>query len=384
MMEHAIPLVDLKAQYLSIKDEIDGAIARVVSSATFVGGEEVERFEEEFARYIGAAHCVGCGNGTDALELALRAVGVVAGDEVITVAHTFMATVEAIIAVGAWPVFVDVCDDTLVMDTTKIEAAITKRTTAIVPVHLYGNPVDMDPLMRVANQHGLRVVEDAAQAHGARYKDRKVGTITMGGAAAFSFYPGKNLGAYGDAGAVVTNDSSVAEWVRKARDHGRMRKYEHELIGCNSRLDAIQAAVLRAKLKHLSTWTRTRRELAAEYDACLGGVSGVRLTSTTAGAESAHPLYVVRCAERDAVRQRLSQAGIKTGVHYPVPAHLQRAYRTLNILQRVYRTINIPICQLPVTEKAAESVLSLPLYPELRFSQARYVAKKIAELKGEI
>ncbi len=345
-----IPLVDLQGQYLAIREEIDAAIARVLARASFILGEEVAAFEEEFAAYCGARWCVACANGTDALELALEAVGVGPGDEVITVAHTFIATAEAITSRGATPVFVDVRDDTLLMDVEAVERAVTARTRAVVPVHLYGQTVEMAPLLALARRHGLKVVEDAAQAHGARTEGRSAGAL--GDAAAFSFYPGKNLGAYGDAGAVVTSDAAVAGRMRQARDHGRSSKYEHDFPGRNSRMDGLQGAVLRVKLGHLESWNRTRRELAARYDRLLAGVPGVRTVTVAAGCEPACHLYVVRVPERDRVLAALRERGIQAGVHYPVPLHRQRAYADLGLVAG----------DLPITERAAAEVLSLPLY----------------------
>jgi dTDP-4-amino-4,6-dideoxygalactose transaminase len=351
-MAKRIPLVDLKAQYQALRPEIDEAIGRVIDRTSFILGEEVERFEAEFAAYCGVAHAVGCANGTDALTLALQAVGVRPGDEVVTVAHTFIATAEAIGAVGARPVFVDVLPGTLLMDPSLLERAITPRTRAILPVHLYGQMVDMDAVMAVARRRGLKVVEDAAQAHGARHRGRRAGSI--GDAAAFSFYPGKNLGAYGDAGAVVTNDPAVAGWVAKARNHGRATKYEHDFEGRNSRMDGLQGAVLRVKLRRLDGWNERRRELARKYDARLAG-TGAKPVEVAAGAEPVHHLYVVETSDRDAALARLAAAGIEGGIHYPVPLHVQKAYAHVGLARG----------SLPVTERAAARILSLPLYPEM-------------------
>lgn len=345
-----IPLVDLQGQYLAIREEIDSAISRVLARASFILGEEVAAFEEEFAAYCGARWCVACANGTDALELALEAVGVGVGDEVITVAHTFIATAEAINSRGARPVFVDVRDDTLLMDIDAVERAITPQTRAVVPVHLYGQTVEMAPLLELARRHGLRVVEDSAQAHGARAEGRCAGTL--GDVASFSFYPGKNLGAYGDAGAVVTSDPAVAGRVRQARDHGRSSKYEHDFPGRNSRMDGLQGAVLRVKLRHLEDWNRTRRELAARYDRLLAGVAEIRPVAVASGCEPSRHLYVVRVPRRDRVLGALRELGVQAGVHYPVPLHRQRAYANLGLGHGT----------LPITERAAAEVLSLPLY----------------------
>ena len=353
-----IPLVDLHAQYASIKDEIDAAIGQTLDAAAFILGPEVEAFESEFAAYCGAESCVACGNGTDALELVFKALGVGPGDEVVTVAHTFIATAEAISAVGARPVFVDVRPDTLLMDVGLVERAITGRTKAVVPVHLYGQPVDMDPLLEIARRRGLKVVEDAAQIDGARYGGRAAGTL--GDAATFSFYPGKNLGAYGDAGAVVTNHAAIAGFVRKARNHGRASKYEHDFEGRNSRMDGLQGAVLRVKLRHLDAWNRRRRELAGLYDRAFVGTA-VRAVVVAPGVESVYHLYVARVPRRDDVVAGLRRLGIEAGIHYPLPLHLQRAYAYLGTKPG----------SLPVTEQAAGEVLSLPLYPEMSDATAR-------------
>ncbi len=363
-----INLVDLKAQYLSIKDEVDAAISRVIGNTAFILGREAAEFEREFAAYCGVGHAVGCGNGTDALELAYEALGIGPGSEIITVAHTFIATAEAAVRAGAKPVFVDVRDDTLLMDVSKVEAAITDRTAAIVPVHLYGQCADMDPILDIARRRGIRVVEDAAQAHGAEYKGRRAGS--MGDAAAFSFYPGKNLGAYGDAGAVATNDPALDARIRKARDHGSASKYDHEFAGRNSRLDGIQAAVLRVKLKRLDAWTEARRAAAARYDALLKDLfeSGrIRRVAESPDCRHVYHLYVIRVPDRDGVLEKLNAAGIRAGMHYPVPLHMQKAFAWLGV----------PKGSLPVTEKAAAEVLSLPLYPELTEGQARRVAEAL-------
>jgi dTDP-4-amino-4,6-dideoxygalactose transaminase len=366
MSRTPVPLVDLRAQYASIRPEVDEAMARVISRTSFILGEEVEAFEQEFARYCEVGHAVGCGNGTDALELALQAVGVKPGDEVITVSHTFTATAEAVVNVGARPVFVDVRPDTLLMDVRLVAAAITPRTRAIVPVHLYGQVVDMDPLLELARSHGLRVVEDAAQAHGARYKGRRAGS--MGDAGSFSFYPGKNLGAYGDAGAIVTRDREAADWMRRARNHGRATKYEHDFVGRNSRMDGLQGAVLRVKLRHLDGWNERRRELAAAYRKHLAGATSVSVVVPQAEVESAYHLFVVRVPRRDALLERLKKEGVEAGVHYPVPLHRQKAYAPYPPTPP----------RLEVTEAAAASILSLPLYPELDPKELARIAELVA------
>jgi dTDP-4-amino-4,6-dideoxygalactose transaminase len=369
MSEQAIPLVDLKAQYRSIQGAIDAAIQRVIDNTSFVLGPEVEAFEKDFATFCQAAHCVAVANGTDAAAMALEAVGVKRGDEVITVAHTFIATAEGISEIGAIPVFVDVCEDTLLMDPGKVEAAITPRTRAIVPVHLYGQAADMDAILAIAKRHGLKVVEDACQAHGAEYKGRRVGT--MGDAATFSFYPGKNLGAYGDGGAIVTNDAAAAAWLRKKRNHGRATKYTHDFEGRNSRMDGLQGAVLKVKLPHLDGWNARRRELAARYDQLLGGMPQVRPVGVAQECLAVYHLYVVRVPNRDKVLDCLKEQGIEGGIHYPVPLHLQDAFSGQGL----------PRGTFPITERAADEILSLPIYPEMDFPmQDRVVATLVKAL----
>jgi len=359
-----IPLVDLKAQYKTIKEEVDEAIQRVIDSSSFIMGEEVRLFEQEFAQYIGAKHAVGVGSGTDALHLALLAVGVGPGDEVITVSHTFIATGGAVTQCGAKPVFVDIDPRTYNIDVTRVERAITSRTKALLPVHLYGQPADMDPLLDLAERYHLPVIEDAAQAHGAEYKGQKTGTF--GKAACFSFYPAKNLGAYGDAGMVVTNDDQVAQKVRLWRDHGRESKYVHLVEGFGKRLDTIQAAVLRVKLRRLPAWNAQRRQNALLYTQLLGG-TGVVCPYEPEYARSVYHQYVIRVREREKMQVRLKEDGISTGVHYPLPLHLQPAYARLGYQPGA----------LPATEKAAEEVLSLPMYPELTPEQIEFIASRV-------
>lgn len=366
-MMDSIPLVDLKAQYLSIRAEIDAAIQRVLNHTHFILGEEVEAFEAAFAKYVGANGAVGVASGTAALFLALKACDVGPGDEVITTAHTFIATAEAISQTGARPVFVDIDPATYTLDPALVEQAITPRTKAILPVHLYGQPADMDPLLRVAQRHNLRVIEDAAQAHGAEYRGRRCGSI--GDLACFSFYPGKNLGAYGDAGAVTGNDRSLLERVRKLRDHGRTTKYEHEEIGFGERLDALQAAILRVKLGHLDEWTVSRRRWARTYSELL---SGLPLVPPLEAPDRKHVyhLYVIRVpSKRDDLLTFLKQRGIGAGIHYPVPLQRQPAYARLGYGEMT----------LAETEKVASEVLSLPLYPELTEDQVAIVTDAIRE-----
>lgn len=363
----SIPLVDLKAQYAAIRDEVDAAIRRVLDHTHFILGEEVQAFEAEFARYVGAQGAVGVASGTAALFLALKACGIGPGDEVITTAHTFIATAEAISHTGARPVFVDIDSATCSLDPHLVEQAITPRTKAILPVHLYGQPADMEPLLDIARRNGLRVIEDAAQAHGAEYRGRRCGSI--GDLACFSFYPGKNLGAYGDGGAVTGNDPALLERVRKLRDHGRTTKYEHEEVGYGERLDALQAAVLRVKLAHLDDWTAARRRWAAAYTELLAGLP-VLTPVEAPGRKHVYHLYVIRVPEgRDSLLSFLKQRGVGAGIHYPVPLHRQLAYA-----RDGYADL-----RLPETEKAAAQVLSLPLYPELTEAQLERVVAAIRE-----
>jgi dTDP-4-amino-4,6-dideoxygalactose transaminase len=362
----AIPLVDLQAQYQTIKTEIDLAIERIVSNTAFIGGNDVKEFEKEFAAYCEVKACTSVGNGTDALYLALRGLGIAPGDEVITASHTFIATSEAISQVGAKPVFVEVEEDTLLISPDAVEAAITPKTKAIIAVHIYGQPCDMDRLMAIAKKHGLKVVEDAAQAHGARWKGQRVGSL--GHIACFSFYPGKNLGAYGDGGAVVSNDEDLIKRVRMLANHGRLEKYTHEIEGVNSRLDGLQAAILRVKLPYLDKWNARRDEIAKEYMRALKD-SGVRLPVIRPEAESGWHLFVIRVQDRDGLQQFLKARGVSTGVHYPIPLHRQRAYEYLQM----------PEGSLPITEKAATEIVSLPLYSELTDSMLDQVVQAILD-----
>ncbi|MGC8836830.1 MAG: DegT/DnrJ/EryC1/StrS family aminotransferase [Anaerolineae bacterium] len=365
-MADSIPLVDLKAQYLRIKDEIDAAIQRCIDGANFILGPEVAAFEEEFAAFCGVRHVVGVDSGTAALHLALRILGVGPGDEVVTTTYTFIATAEAVSLVGARPVFVDVDPRTYNMDPAKLEAAITPRTRAVIAVHLAGQPADMDPILEIARRHGLPVIEDAAQAHGAAYKGRPVGTF--GDLACFSFYPGKNLGCYGDGGALATDRDDYADQARLLRDHGRRSKYEHLVIGYGYRLDALQAAILRAKLPHLHAWNEERRAHAADYARLLRPL-GVGLPQELPGARSVYHLYMVRVPARDRVFAYMRERGIGVGIHYPIPLHLQPVYRDLG-----YREGDFP-----EAERAAREVLSLPMYPELTQAQMERVVAVLAE-----
>jgi dTDP-4-amino-4,6-dideoxygalactose transaminase len=361
-----IPLVDLKAQYDAIKFEIDSAIQRVVENTSFILGREVADFEREFARHVGAEGAVGVASGTAALHLAFRACGIGPGDEVITTAHTFIASSEAISQTGARPVFVDIDPRTYNLDPARVREAVNERTKAILPVHLYGQPAALGPLLEIAERHNLRLIEDAAQAHGAEYQERRCGSI--GHLACFSFYPGKNLGAYGDAGAVTSNDAELLDKVRKLRDHGRTTKYEHDEIGFGERIDALQAAILAAKLPHLEDWTEARRAHARLYDELLAGCDVVTPFESPEVRHVYH-LYVIRARRRDELLARLKERGIGAGIHYPLPLHRQPAY-----LKQGYGDLS-----LPVTEQVAAEVLSLPMYPELTREQIEYVAEAVRE-----
>jgi dTDP-4-amino-4,6-dideoxygalactose transaminase len=355
-----IPLVDLKAQYQFLKPEIAAAIELVLDSGQFVLGDQVAAFEQEFAQYVGAAEGIGVNTGTSALHLALLAAGVGLGDEVITVPFTFVATVAAIGYTGARAVFVDIDPLSYTMDVTELERAVTPRTKAIVPVHLYGHSADMDPILEVARRHGLVVIEDACQAHGAEYKDRRVGSIGLMGC--FSFYPGKNLGACGEGGMVVTSDPQCARTVRMLRDWGQDRKYHHVLKGFNYRMEGLQGSILRVKLRHLDGWTEARRTHARGYDSLLAD-AGLVTPAERPWARHVYHIYAVRTRARDALQRTLHANGVQSGIHYPVPVHLQPAYADLG-----YRA-----GQFPQAERAAAEVLSLPMYPELSRTQREMV-----------
>lgn len=365
-----IAFVDLRRQYDTIAAEITDTMAAVVHQSAFVGGQHVARFEREFADYCEAEHCIGVANGTDALELCLRALEIGPGDEVITVPNSFIATAAAITAVGATPVFVDVDPHTHQLDATLLPAAITARTRAIMPVHLYGHPADLDPILAAARERGLAVIEDACQAHGARYKGRRVGAI--GTVGCFSFYPGKNLGAYGDGGAVVTNSPDLAARIRQLADHGRVDKYRHAVIGRNSRLDGLQAAVLSTKLRHLDDWNAARRRIATSLDAQLAP-SDVVPTTVAPDVEPVYHLYVVQTAQRETLQSALGEAGIATGIHYPIPIHLQPAYADLRAQS------GIGPGSYPVAERLAGEVLSLPIFAELRADEIAHIGATVRE-----
>jgi dTDP-4-amino-4,6-dideoxygalactose transaminase len=362
-----IPFVDLRAQYLSIKAEIDEAIARVLETTAFVLGREVEAFETAFAEYVGARFCIGLNSGTAAVQLAVMACGLGAGDEVIVPANTFFASAEGVSTANASPVFVDADPLSYNIDPARIEAAITERTRAIMPVHLYGQAADLDPIFEIARRHNLLVIEDAAQAHGSLYNGKRVGALSAAGC--FSFYPGKNLGAYGEGGAVVTNDEEVARRVRLLRDHGSEQKYRHEIVGYNFRLEGIQGAVLGVKLRHLDKWNDLRRAHAARYDELLAG-SPLVLPREMPYARHIYHLYVVQTDARDALQQRLSKAGVQTGIHYPIPIHLQPAYASMGHQPGDF----------PEAEQQAQRVLSLPMFPELTDEQIEQVAEAISNL----
>ena len=361
-----IQLVDLKAQYAGIQADIDAAIERVLKNTSFILGKETAQFEEEFARYVQTTGAVGVASGTAALQLAMLACGIGPGDEVITSAHTFMATAEPISQIGAKPIFVDIDANTYNLDPNLVEQAITERTSAIIPVHLYGQPASMDEFRDIAARHDLWLIEDAAQAHGAEYREQRCGSI--GDIACFSFYPGKNLGAYGDAGAVTSNNEELIARVRKLRDHGRISKYEHDEIGFGERLDGLQAAILAAKLPHLEDWTAKRRAHAKLYDELLAGCE-VITPYHRPDVRHVYHLYVIRTAHRDKLLAHLKSKGIGAGVHYPIPLHRQPVYA-----KQGYADIS-----LPVTEQVAAEVLSLPMYPELTTNEIHYVADSVKE-----
>jgi dTDP-4-amino-4,6-dideoxygalactose transaminase len=365
-----IPLLDLDAMHREIKAELDEAWRQVSQSAKFIGGEFVERFEAEWASYCHADHCVGVASGTAALELSLAALGIGPGDEVIVPANTFVATATAVVAVNATPVFIDVEPATLLMTAASVEAALSARTAAVIPVHLYGQPVDMDAINQVAAAAGIEVIEDACQAHGATWRGRSVGTL--GRIGCFSFYPGKNLGAFGDAGAVVTNDHALAEHVRSISNYGRKgAPYHHEVVGTNKRLDGLQAAILSVKLKRLAAWTEGRRRAAARYEAALADLP-VSMVQNAPGAFNTYHLAVIRTAWRDELRERLASEGISTGIHYPIPCHLQPAFASADVPS------------LPVAERAAEQILSLPMHPHLSDADIAFIADAIDRALTEL
>lgn len=366
-----IPFLDLKAQYREISRDVQEAIGRVIENADFILGKELSLFEREFAAYCGVEHAVGVDSGISALELALRAAGIGKGDEVITVSHTFIATVSAISFTGAKPIFVDVDPLTYTMDVQQLASSVTPNTRAILPVHLYGQSADMDPILDIAKRHGFKVIEDACQAHGARYKGRRVGSI--GDVGCFSFYPGKNLGGFGDGGMLVTNDAGLADRVRMLRNYGQREKYHHEFLAYNRRLDTLQAAVLRVKLRQLDRWNNARQDCAARYTKLLGRIEDVGLPLVGSDRDHVYHLYVIQHADRDGLQARLKEHGIVTGLHYPIPVHLQPCFADVSIEQR----------PLPVSERLARRLLSLPIFPELTEQQAEFVCDVIANFKSE-
>ncbi len=362
----SVPFLDLGAQYRSLKTEIDDGIARVIAKTAFAGGPEVAAFEQEFAAYCGAPHCVGLSSGTAALELLLRAWGIGPGHEVIVPTHTFFATAEAVSLVGATPVFTDVLRSGL-MDPAAIPKVLTAKTKVIIPVHLYGQPADMDAILAIARPKKIIVIEDSCQAHGAVYKGKRTGNLAD--AAAFSFYPGKNLGAYGEAGAITTADPGVAENVRLLREHGSKTKYEHIVVGRNDRMDGIQGAILRAKLPKLDGWNARRCALAKRYQSLLAGVPGIGFIADDADRESVYHLFVIRVKDRRKTQAMLTDRGVGTGIHYPIPLHLQRVYSSLGHKRGDF----------PVAEAMTDEILSLPMFPEMTEQQQDAVVTAVKE-----
>lgn len=360
-----VPFLDLKAQHEPLKKEILAAIEKVIDANAFAGGPYVARFEEEFAAFCRVPFAVGVANGTDALWFALLALGVEPGDEVITVPGTFLATAEAITYCGARPVFVDIDEETYTMDPAGLEAAITPRTKAIIPVHLFGQMADMDPIMAIARRHNLPVVEDACQAHGAEYQGATAGS--MGAAGCFSFYPGKNLGAFGEAGGIITSNEELLRKMRMLRDHGQSKKYHHAVVGWNGRMDGIQGAVLSIKLRHLAKANEARRRHAAHYQSLLASEEGVIIPQEAAGRRHVFHVYATRVKNRDAVLQEMEQRGVHCGIHYPIPVHLQEAYRHLGYQRGAF----------PVAERCANEFLSLPMFPELTEEQIETVVTEL-------
>lgn len=363
-----VPFVDLKSQYESIKNEIDSVVSDVIAKSAFIGGPYVKAFESAFAEFCNVKHCVGVANGTDALCIALKAFDIGGGDEVITVANSFIATSEAITMTGAKVVFVDINPQTYNIDVEKIEEKVTEKTKAIIPVHLYGQPADMGPILEIARKHNLKVIEDAAQAHGAVYRDRQIGSI--GDMACFSFYPGKNLGAYGDAGAIVANDDGLALKARMIANHGRVDKYDHEIEGVNSRLDGLQAAILEVKLRHLSKWLESRRENAYLYNKYLENTDMV-VPVEIDNVKTVYHLYVVRVKKelRQKLQEHLKSKGVATGIHYPITLPNLKAYEYLNHNENDFSEAT----------RASQEILSLPIFPELEEKQIQYIAEAIKE-----
>jgi dTDP-4-amino-4,6-dideoxygalactose transaminase len=368
-----VPFVSLKREYAEIKEEIYKAIQRVLEKQWFILGEELEKFEQEFSNYIGAEYGIGVNSGSDALYLAVKALGVGKGDEIITVSHTFQSTVDAIVRNEAKPIFVDIDPETYTIDVSQIRRKITERTKAIIPVHLYGHPSDIDPIIEIAEKHNLFVIEDACQAHGAEYKGKKVGGI--GDIGCFSFYPAKNLGAYGDAGMIITNNEKLARKLRMMRNYGQSKKYHHEFIGMNSRLDEIQAAILRVKLKHLDKWNEKRRRAARLYNELLEDSKAIT-PAQKEYAKHVYYIYVIKHENRNKLKEYLENQGIQTLIHYPIPIHRQKAYTILGIAAR-----------LPETEKTCNEILSLPMHPWLKREEINLIAeavKSAEKITGDI
>lgn len=362
-----VPFVDLRAQYKSIKHLINPAIQEILDNTAFIQGNAVKDFEKKFAKEHNVKYCLGLGSGTDAIHLALWALNVGQGDEVITVSHTFIATVEGITLTGATPVFVDIDPLSYTMDPSKVEAAITNKTKAIIPVHLYGQSVDLDPILKIAKKHNLYVIEDAAQAHYTEYKGKRIGGFGIVGC--FSFYPGKNLGAYGEAGGVVTNDDSLAQKITKLRDHGQAKKYYHDLEGHNYRMDNLQGAILGVKLPHLESWTSARQKNAELYTKLLNNIDGLVTPKVMHYSNHVYHLYVIRVNDKDGLQKYLETKGISTGFHYPIPLHLQEACKKYGYT----------VGDFPVTETVANSIISLPMYAELTEAHIHYVVDSIKE-----
>jgi dTDP-4-amino-4,6-dideoxygalactose transaminase len=365
-----VPFLDLKIQHQTIQDELVDAVGQVMAKTAFAGGPFVEEFETQFASFCQSGFCVGVGSGTEALWLTLLALGLGPGDEVITVPNTFMATAEAITYCGAMPVFVEIEEESYTMDPTLLEKAITPRTKAVIPVHLFGQMADMDPIMEIADSYSLYVIEDAAQAHGAEYKGRVAGSI--GDAGCFSFYPGKNLGACGEAGAVVTSSSELDYRIRMLRDHGQAAKYHHKMIGWNARMDGLQGAILNVKLKHLPSWTEKRRENAQRYDELLSRLDGLITPTESNSRKHVYHIYAVRVDRRDEFIKSLAKKDIFCGIHYPIPVHLQEAYRFLRLNSGAF----------PIAELCASQFVSLPMFAELSNEQMDHVAGEISGLLG--
>lgn len=360
-----IPYLNLQKQYIDIKEEIDQAIFSVIEKSAYSGGQFVEEFEVEFAKYCNCKYAIGVGSGTEAIWFALIALGVARGEEVITAPNTFFATVEAIKQCGAETVFVDINEKNYNIDVEKIEAAITKDTRAIIPVHLYGQMTNMEPVMEIARKHNLAVIEDACQAHGSECNGKMPGIY--GDCACFSFYPGKNLGAYGEAGAVVTNNEHLGKMIKVLRDHGQDKKYFHNYFGWNGRMDGLQGAILNVKLKHLEKWNEMRRKNATLYNELLRHNQNIKLPKEETQMKHVYHIYAIRSKHRDGLKMMLDEKGIETGIHYPIPVHLQNAYKNNGMKSNV----------LPIAEKCSKEILSLPMYPELNYEQIGYICHEI-------